>query len=179
MDKRIERILISGEEIDVAIKKAAEWVDSTYINKDLVLLTILKGSIPFVGALMPKITLDYVIDYMSMSSFKGQTVAQTSPELIQSFTTNLKGKDVLLVEDIIDSGRTIKEIIEILKEAGCNSIKILTLLDKPANRTVDLEPDYACFTIEPEFIVGFGLDYKEIFRNLPYIGILKKEVYSN
>lgn len=142
-------------------------------------MTILKGSIPFVGALIPKIKIDFVIDYMCLSSFKGKSEAQTEkPELVTSFTTDLKGKDVLLVEDIIDSGRTIKEVVKTLEHAQCKSIRILTLLDKPAGRTVELIPDYICFTIPKEFIVGFGLDYEEKMRNLPYIGILKKEIYS-
>ncbi|MGL4952014.1 MAG: hypoxanthine phosphoribosyltransferase [Mycoplasma sp.] len=178
MDKRIEKILISENEIHEAISKAADWVNENYENNDLVLLTILKGSIPFVGSLMPKIKLDYVIDYMNLSSFKGNTEAMTEPELIHSFTLSLAGKDILLIEDIIDSGKTISQIINILKETNCRSIKILTLLDKPEARVVDLAPDYSCFTIPNEFIVGFGLDYQEFFRNLPYIGILKKEVYS-
>lgn len=178
MDSRIEKILITKEEIDQAVIEAAKWVDDEYNNKDLVLVTVLKGSIPFVGALMPRITVDFEVDYIAMSSFKGGTEAQTLPELVQNFCTNLKDKDVLLVEDIVDSGRTIKEIYKLLEQQGAKTVKILTLLDKPAGRTVELEPDYKCFTIPKEFIVGFGLDYQEKMRNLPYIGILKKEIYS-
>lgn len=178
MDSRIEKILITEEEINDAIIKAAKWVDREYSTKDLVLVTVLKGSIPFVGSLVPKIKVDFEIDYIAMSSFKGCTKAQSLPELVTTFCSNLKNKDVLLVEDIIDSGRTISEIIKLLHEQGAKSVKILTLLDKPEGREVKLEADYKCFTIPKEFIVGFGLDYKEKMRNLPYIGILKKEIYK-
>ncbi len=178
MDARIEKILITEEQIQEAVVEAAKWVDAEYVDKDLVLVTILKGSIPFVGAIIPKITVDFEIDYIAMSSFKGGTEAQTLPELVQNFCSNLRNKDVLLVEDIVDSGRTIKEIYKLLEAQGAKSVKILTLLDKPEGRTVELVPDYKCFTIPKEFIVGFGLDYQEKLRNLPYIGVLKKEIYS-
>lgn len=178
MDPRIEKILINEKQIQQAITEAAKWVDEQYKNSDLVLVTILKGSIPFVGCLVPQIKVDFTIDYIAMSSFKGCTCAQTLPELVVNSCNNLKDKDVLLVEDIIDSGNTISEIINILKSQGCKSVKILTLLDKPSGRKVKLEADYKCFEIPKEFIVGFGLDYEEKMRNLPYIGILKKEIYN-
>lgn len=178
MDTRIERVLITNEQILNGVEKAATWINSTYHGKDLVLITILKGSIPFFGAIIPKIKVDCTIDYMHLSSFKGSHEAVTPPELLRNVSSELKNKDVLLVEDIIDSGRTIKMIIDILQSVGCRSIKILTMLDKPAGRTVELIPDFVCFTIPKEFIVGFGLDYQEQLRNLPYIGILKKEIYQ-
>lgn len=175
VDKRIEKVLISKTKIKRATKKAAQWINKEYANKNLVLVTILKGSIPFVGALIPLIKVDFEIDYIAISSFKGKTTAQSLPELVMNFCNNLKGKDVLLVEDIIDSGRTIKEIIRLLKTHNAKSVKILTLLDKPSGRKVEIEADYKCFTIPKCFIVGFGLDYEEKLRNLPYVGILKKE----
>lgn len=179
MDSRIERILITEKEINQAIISAAAWIDKIYDDKELVIITILKGSIPFIGALLPKIKVDFVTDYMTLSSFKGGVKALTTPECISTFTVDISNKHILLVEDIIDSGRTIKEIITLLLKNNVASIKILSLLDKPAGRTVDLKADYVCFEITNQFIVGFGLDYKEKFRNLPYIGILKKEVYES
>ena len=179
IDKRIERILISELEINCAIDKVAEWINKNYESKNLVLVTILKGSIPFVGALIPKIKIDFTIDYLCISSFKGNTAAVCDPELIGDFSLNVTGKDVLLVEDIVDSGKTIKLVMDLLQKQNCNSCKLVTLLDKPDGRSVELVPDYVCFTIENLFVVGFGLDYQEKLRNLPYVGILKEECYCD
>ncbi len=178
IDKRIERVLISEEEIQSAIVDVANWINKNYQDKDLVLVTILKGSIPFVGSLIPKITIDFSIDYLCVSSFKGETCAQSLPEIVTNLSSSLEGKDVLLVEDIVDSGRTIKLVMEALSKQNCNSCKLITLLDKPGGRVVELLPDYSCFKIDNLFVVGFGLDYKEKMRNLPYVGILKKECYT-
>ena len=125
-----------------------------------------------------KITIDFSIDYLCVSSFKGETSAQSLPEIVTNLSSSLEGKDVLLVEDIVDSGRTIKLVMEALSKQNCNSCKLITLLDKPGGRVVELLPDYSCFKIDNLFVVGFGLDYKEKMRNLPYVGILKKECYT-
>lgn len=178
IDDRIERVLISEQEINDAISKTAQWINENYKGKELVLVTILKGSIPFVGALIPKIKIDFTIDYLCISSFKGGTKAVCDPEIITNITSNLVGKDVLLVEDIVDSGKTIKCVMDLLIDQKCKSCKLITLLDKPDGRVVDLVPDYSCFTIENLFVVGFGLDYEEKLRNLPYVGILKESCYK-
>ncbi len=175
IDNRIEKVLINERKINKAINKVAQWINQNFKDKNLVLVTILKGSIPFVGALIPKIKVDFTIDYISISSFKGERRAITEPEIINFLSNDVKGKDILLVEDIVDSGKTIKLVLDTLKKTNCNSCQLVTLLDKPKGRVVDLKPNYVCFDIDLEFVVGFGLDYKEKFRNLPYIGILKKE----
>lgn len=179
IDSRVEKVLISELEINSGIKKAAKWINQNYKDKNLVIISILKGSIPFVGNLLPKITVDHKIDFMSISSFKGNITAVTDPELISDITINIEGKDVLLIEDIIDTARTISKVIECLKNRNPSSLKVLTLLDKPDGRVTELVPDYICFTIPLLFIVGFGLDYDEQMRNLPYIGILKEDIYLN
>lgn len=177
IDNRIKKILISSQEIILGIEKAAQWVNINYQNKDLVIVSILKGVIPFIGNLMPKVTVDFETDFISVSSFKGTISASTLPEILSSININVKNKDVLLVEDIVDSGRTITLVMDVLKKEKPASLKLLTLLDKPKGRKVVLKPDYGCFEIPEEFVVGFGLDYQEKMRNLPYIGILKEEIY--
>ena len=143
------------------------------------MIAILKGAIPFYGALIPKITIDVQLDFMVVSSFKGEVYAVTEPEIITDLISDVKDRDLLLVEDVVDTARTMKQVVTALKNRGAKSIKIMTLVDKPSARKVDLKVDYSCFKIAPEFIVGFGLDYKEYMRNLPYIGVLKNEVYNS
>lgn len=173
----IEKVIITPEDLSVGISKAAQWINKKYAKKDLVLISILKGSIPFFGTLVPQIEVDLEMDFMSVSSFKGATFATTLPELVKNISIDIENKDVLLIEDIVDSARTISMVTDLLRKQNPTSVSILTLLDKPEGRTVDLKVDYACFTIPLLFIVGFGLDYREKLRNLPYIGILKNEIY--
>lgn len=175
----IEKIIISSSELDKGISDAACWINKRYQNKNLVLISILKGSVPFFGTLVPRITVDLTMDFMSISSFKGGVSAVSLPELVQNISVDIVDKDVLLIEDIVDSGRTISLVMDLLKKQNPKSLSILTLIDKPEGRTVDLKVDYACFEIPLLFIVGFGLDYKELLRNIPYIGTLKEEIYAN
>lgn len=179
IDPRIKKVLISEEELFLGISKSAKWINDNYKKKDLIIISILKGSIPFIGSLIPQITVDFQIDFLSVSSFKGGIKAATSPEILSKINVDIKNKDILIVEDIVDSGKTISHVIELLKENSPKSIRLLTLLDKPEGREVELKVDYACFTIPLLFIVGFGLDYGEYLRNLPYIAELKEEVYLN
>lgn len=176
MDNRIEKILITNRQLKKGIKKAAKWIEETYSNsdKDLVLIGLLKGCIPFYGQLISYIKMDLIMDFMVVSSFKGQDKAIGLPEIITDIVSDIKDKDILLLEDIIDSGYTIKFVTEYLAKRKPNSIKVMSLLDKKAGRKVDFKPDYYCFDIEDKFLVGFGLDYKEKMRNLPYVGIFKK-----
>ena len=177
IDPRIKKVLISAQDIQAGIKQAAAWIDSKYKNKDLVIISILKGSVPFVGQLMTAITVDYQIDFLSVSSFKGGIKAATNPEILSNLNVDIQDRDVLIVEDIVDSGRTIAHVMDLFSKSHPKSVKLLTLLDKPEGREVDLKVDYACFSIPLLFIVGFGLDYGEYLRNLPYIAELKEEVY--
>ncbi|WP_412032290.1 hypoxanthine phosphoribosyltransferase [Malacoplasma muris] len=176
MDHRIEEILIPKRKIKSGIKKAAKWIDNNYSNtgRDLVLIGLLKGCIPFYGQLISYVKTDLIMDFMVVSSFKGAEKATGLPEIVTDIYTDIEGKDVLLLEDIVDSGYTIKYVREYLVKRKPNSIKVLSLLDKKAGRKVDFQPDYYCFDIEDKFLVGFGLDYQEKLRNLPYIGVFKK-----
>lgn len=176
MHERVEKILINTEEIQEAIKKAGKWVDSEYKGKDLVLIGLLKGCLPFFGQLISNISIDCIIDFMSVSSWKGKTTAQTLPLITQGITENIKDKHVLLVDEIIDSALTLKYIREYLQEKYKPlSVEIITLLDKPMGRKVSLQPIYKCFEIENKFVVGYGCDYQGKLRNLPYVGIFKEE----
>lgn len=172
-DSRIKEILITEEEINREIKKAGKWIDNNYKNSDLILIGFLRGCVPFFGRLMTSITIDFVTDFMVWSSFKGQDSRQTKPEIITDILIDIKGKDVLIIEDIIDTAETLHYALEHLKKKQPKSIKILTMLNKQEGRKVNLNPDYTCFDVENKFLVGFGLDYKEQLRNLPYVGVFK------
>lgn len=174
----IDKVLISEEEISEGIDKAAEWVNSNYADKTPVLLGILKGCIPFYGALIPKLDIRCEFEFMAISSFKGQTSASSEPIITLDITLDIKDREVLIIEDIIDTARSLKKIVEYLYSRGAKNVKIITLLDKKEGRKVELDAEYSCFEIPNVFIVGFGLDYQEELRNLPFIGILKKEIYT-
>ncbi len=176
--KNLEEILITEKQIKKAIKKAAYWIDQKYDNhkEEIVLVGLLKGSIPFIGQLVTEIQRNVVLDFMVVSSFKGKNKAQGKPEIVTNIATNIKDKHVLLVEDIVDSGYTIKYVKDVLKKQKPKSIGVITLLDKPTGRKVDLEVDYKCFVIPHKFIVGYGLDYQEKCRNYNCIGVLRKEI---
>lgn len=177
IDPRIKEVLITEEQINERISKAAEWINKEYVGKEPIIVGILKGCIPFIGKLIPQITVDVKLDFLAISSFKGGITAATEPEIITDLKFEVKDQDIILVEDIVDTGRTIKKVMELLQARGAKSIKLVTLVDKKAGRKVELEADFVCWDIPLVFIVGFGLDYKEIMRNLPYIGVLKEEVY--
>lgn len=174
----ISEILISKKQLKKGIIRAAKWIDKTYTNqeKDLVLVGLLKGSIPFIGQLVTEIERDVTLDFMVVSSFKGEHKAQGRPEIVTDILSNIEGKDVLLVEDIVDSGYTIDYVSKELQKRKPNSINIITLLNKPSGRKVNLDIAYSCFEIPHKFIVGFGLDYKEKCRNYEFVGVLKKEI---
>lgn len=177
IDPRIKEVLITEKQINERISKAAEWINKEYAGKEPIIVGILKGCIPFIGKLIPQITVDVKLDFLAISSFKGGITAATEPEIITDLKFEVKDQDIILVEDIVDTGRTIKKVMELLQARGAKSIKLVTLVDKKAGRKVELEADFVCWDIPLVFIVGFGLDYKEIMRNLPYIGVLKEEVY--
>ena len=177
----IERILISEEEIDSITSSLAEKITEDYKNseKELVLLCVLKGSIVFMGDLMKKLTVPVEIDCMKVSSYGNGTVSGGNVNILLDFVRPDMDKcDILIVEDIIDSGRTLSYLVGYLEHKGARSVKTCTLLDKPSRRVVDFTPDYKGLEIPDEFVVGYGLDYAEKYRALPYVGILKPEVYS-
>ena len=181
MHPDIERILISEEEIDEIISRIAADIDRDYAGSDkrLLLLCILKGSVVFMGELMKKLTVPVEIDFMKVSSYgSGTKTAGKVNIVLDLLRQDLETCDILIVEDIIDSGRTLSYLCNYLTLKGAKSVRTVTLLDKPSRREVDFTPDYCGTVIPDEFVVGFGLDYDEKYRNLPFVGILKPEVYT-
>ena len=181
MNDAIERVLVSEEEIDATVRRLAAEIDRDYSGAEhrLVLVCILKGSIVFTGDLMKRINVPVEIDCMKVSSYGSGTSSSGSVKIHLDITrTDISDCDLLVVEDIIDSGCTLSYLTEYLKLKGAKSVRTCTLLDKPSRRKVDFTPDYKGLEIPDEFVVGYGLDYDERFRALPYVGVLKPEVYG-
>ncbi|HEL1609879.1 hypoxanthine phosphoribosyltransferase [Streptococcus suis] len=178
LDKDIKKILVSEEEIVAKCKELGQILATDYADKNPILVGILKGSIPFMAELMKHIDAHVETDYMVVSSYHGGTESCGTVKIIKDLDNSVAGRHIIFVEDIIDTGRTLKELKELFALRQAASIKIATLLDKPEGRVVEIESDYTCFTIPNEFVVGFGLDYDENYRNLPYVGVLKEEVYT-
>ncbi|ASW48803.1 hypoxanthine phosphoribosyltransferase [Streptococcus suis] len=178
LDKDIKKILVSEEEIVAKCKELGQILATDYADNNPILVGILKGSIPFMAELMKHIDAHVETDYMVVSSYHGGTESCGTVKIIKDLDNSVAGRHIIFIEDIIDTGRTLKELKELFALRQAASIKIATLLDKPEGRVVEIEPDYTCFTIPNEFVVGFGLDYDENYRNLPYVGVLKEEVYT-
>lgn len=181
MHQDVERILIGAEELDGITTKLAEKITNDYkgSTRPLILITILKGSLIFASDLMRKIDLPLEIEFMKVSSYGAGT--KNSGEIkihLDLLREGLEQYDLLIIEDIVDSGRTLSRLTQLLKNRNANSVKTCTLLDKPSRREVDFVPDYCGQVIEDEFVIGYGLDYNEKYRNLPYVGILKRSIYS-
>lgn len=174
----IEKILYSEEELHETAQKLGARISEDYKDKNLLLVSILKGSVVFMADLMRAITVPCKIDFMCVSSYGSGSESSGVVKIVKDLDINLKGYDVLIVEDILDSGRTLNYVKSILLGRNPSSIKICTLLDKPERRVVDLKADYFGMNVPDEFVVGYGLDFDEKYRNLPFIGILKREVYS-
>lgn len=180
LERGIDRVLVSAEEINGIVERIADEIDRDYEGKNLLLLGILKGSVVFMGDLMKKLRSPLEIDFMKVSSYGAGTVSSGRINIILDLhRSDLSEKDIVIVEDIIDSGRTLSYLVEYLTLNGARSVRTCTLLDKPSRRTVDFVPDYVGREIPDEFVVGYGLDYDEQFRALPYVGVLKREVYEN
>ena len=182
MNDAIQKVLVSEEQLDALVRRLAEEIDRDYAGDDkrLVLVCILKGSIVFTGELMKRVTVPVEIDCMKVSSYGSGTTTSGSVKIHLDITRNdLSDCDLLIIEDIIDSGCTLSYLTEYLKLKGAKSVKTCALLDKPSRRKVNFTPDYIGLEIPDEFVVGYGLDYDERYRALPYVGILKPEVYSN
>ncbi len=179
--KDIERVLISEEEVDAIVSDLAAHIDRDYAGEDkrLVLLCILKGSVVFMGELMKRVTVPVEIDFMRVSSYGSGTSTTGNINIILDLQRkDIAECDILIIEDIIDSGRTLSHLVKYLQLKGAKSVKTCTLLDKPSRREVDFEADYVGRKIPDEFVVGYGLDYNEKMRALPYVGVLKPSVYS-
>ena len=174
----LESILITREEISQAIKKLGEAITRDYAGKEPVMIGILKGAVLFFSDLIREIDLPLKTEFMAISSYGSSTKTSGVVRILKDLDRDILGQDVLIVEDIVDSGLTLSYLKRALLERGPASIKVVTLLDKPARRRVELSPDYSCFTIPDAFVVGYGLDYDETYRNLPDIGVLHPRIYS-
>lgn len=175
----IERVLLTEEEIKGKVKELGEQISKDYKGKNLLLVSVLKGSIIFMADIMRSIKEHCRIDFMAVSSYGLSTKTSGVVKILKDLDIPLEGYDLLIIEDILDSGMTLDYITKILKERKPASIKICTLLDKPARRKVNIKADYLGFSIPDEFVVGYGLDYAEKYRNLPFIGVLKPQVYMD
>ena len=179
MREDVLKVLVSEEEIREKVKEMGRRITEHYKGKSLLLVTVLKGAVVFLADLMREIDVPAEIDFMVVSSYGSGVKSSGVVKIVKDLDTPLEGKDILIVEDILDSGLTLSYLKEILEGRGPRSIQIAALLDKPTRRKVDLKADYIGFSVPDEFVIGYGLDYDEKYRNLPYIGILKPEVYSN
>lgn len=181
LDRDVERVLVSAEEIDRITSNIAAQIDEDYKDAEgkLVLLGILKGSVVFLGDLMKKIRLPVEIDFMKVSSYGSQTVSSGRIKIhLDLHRSDISECNILVVEDIIDSGRTLSYLVDYLRLNGAKSVRTCTLLDKPERREVDFNADYVGTVIPDEFAVGYGLDYEEKYRALPYVGVLRREIYE-
>jgi hypoxanthine phosphoribosyltransferase len=178
MEKDIEKILFSEEEIQAKIKELAQELTEEYKDKIPLAIGVLKGALPFMTDLLKRMDTYLEMDFMDVSSYGSGFVSSGEVKIIKDLDTSVEGRDILIIEDIIDSGLTLSYLVDLFRYRKAKSIKIVTLLDKPTGRKADIEADYVGFICPDEFVLGYGLDYIEKYRNLPYIGVLKPEVYT-
>ncbi|MGB3160141.1 hypoxanthine phosphoribosyltransferase [Carnobacterium sp.] len=178
MKNDIERVLFSKERLEEKTVELGKQLTVDYKDKTPLVIGILKGATPFLSDLIKEMDVYLEMDFMDVSSYGGGITSSGEVKILKDLDTNVEGKDLLIVEDIIDSGRTLSYLMEMFRYRKAKSIKIVTLLDKPEGRVVDIKADYVGFLVPNEFVVGYGLDYDEKYRNLPYIGILKPEIYQ-
>ncbi|MFO7968765.1 MAG: hypoxanthine phosphoribosyltransferase [Candidatus Izemoplasmatales bacterium] len=178
LDKDIDRVLLSETEIIKIAKRLGKQITKDYQGKKPVFIGLLKGCLPFLAELMKYIDLYCEIELMGVQSYHGGTESTGNVKITKDLDVPVDDRDVIMVEDIVDTGRTITGVINLLKYRGAASVEVVTLLDKPEGRVKELIPKYIGTKIPKEFVVGYGLDYKEFYRNLPYVGILKKSVYT-
>lgn len=179
MDSGIEKVLLSEEQIKKRICELGEQISKDYDGEELVVICVLKGACVFFADLCRAIQVHLTMDFMGISSYGDAQKTSGIVKITKDTDSSVTGKHVLIVEDIMDSGYTLTYLIKMLKERQPASVKVACLLDKPSRREVDITPDYCGFIVPNEFVVGFGLDYIGKYRNLPYVGVLKPEVYSN
>ena len=179
MNNDIREVLFTEEELKEIVKELGKKITEDYKGKNLFLITVLKGAVVFLGDLMRAIEMPCEIEFMVLSSYGAGTTSTGSVKIIKDIDLPLEGKDVLIVEDILDTGFTLSFLYKLLEDRKPASVEICTLLDKPERRKVDVVAKYVGRQIPDEFVVGYGLDYDEQYRNLPFIGVLKPEVYSN
>lgn len=168
------RVLVSEEDVTKRIKKIGAQISKDYEGKEVHVICVLKGGVFFMCDLAKRISVPVSMDFMSVSSYGNEKQSSGVVKIVKDLDESLDGKDVIIVEDIIDSGRTLSYLVEILKKRNPNSLKICTLLDKPERRVSDVKVDYVGFNIPDEFVVGYGLDYMQKYRNLPFIGVVEE-----
>jgi hypoxanthine phosphoribosyltransferase len=175
----IQEVLYSEEQIQGKIKELGEKLSIDYEGKNPLVICVLKGAFIFMADLVKQIRVPLELDFMAVSSYGQSTKSSGVVKIIKDLDVPVEGRHILIVEDIIDSGLTLSYLIDVLERRNAKTISVVALFNKPARRTVDLEPEYAGYVLPDEFVVGYGLDYAEKYRNLPFIGILKPEIYSS
>ena len=173
----VEKVLISEKEIVDRCRELGAQISKDYEGKQPMIIGLLKGSVPFMAELIKYITVECEIDFMAVSSYSG-TESMGDVKIVKDLDHSIKGMDVLVVEDIVDTGKTLKKVKDLLYSKEANDVKIVSLLDKPDRRIVEIEAEYVGFKIPNEFVIGFGLDFNQKYRNLPYVGVLKEECYK-
>ncbi len=179
MTNDVERVLLSEEVIKEKVKQIGAQITEDYKGEKLLIITILKGSVIFAADLLREIKIPVEIDFMCLSSYGSDSKSSGVVKIVKDLNEPIEGKNVLIIEDILDSGNTLSHLVKLLGTRNPKSVRIATLLDKPDRRVAEVEVAYKGFSIPDEFVIGYGLDYAEKYRNLPYVGILKREVYEN
>lgn len=179
LENDVERILIDEKTLQARISELGRVITQAYAGEDLLLLAVLKGSVVFLADLMRQIDMPHSVDFMAVSSYGAGVQSTGVVRILKDLDSAIAGRNVLIVEDIIDSGHTLNYLVRLLQERNPTTLRIVTLLDKPSRREVDIPVDWVGFSIPNEFVIGYGLDFNEHYRNLPYIGILKPEIYAD
>lgn len=180
LENDIKEVLVSQEDLKIAVKRLGQELTQEYQDKEVVVVGILRGAALFMADIIREMDCYLEIDFMDVSSYGEDFVSSGEVKIVKDLDTRVEGRDFLIVEDIIDTGRTLNYLVELLRYRKAKSVKVVTLLDKPERRIIpDLVPDFVGIEVPNEFVVGYGLDYKQKYRNLPYIGILKPEIYAD
>ncbi|QTH43051.1 hypoxanthine phosphoribosyltransferase [Cohnella sp. LGH] len=179
MQNDIQEVLYSQETLQQKVQELGAAISRDYEGRNPLVICVLKGAFIFMADLSKNISIPIELDFMAVSSYGNSTRSSGEVRIVKDLDVSVEGRDVLIVEDIIDSGLTLSYLIDVLERRNALSVNVVALFDKPGRRTVDLNADYTGFTIPDAFVVGYGLDYAEKYRNLPYVGVLKPEIYSN
>lgn len=178
MNNDIERVLYSEEEINRRMDELAKQLTAEYKEQRPLIISVMTGAVLFTVDMIKRMDIMAMLDFIDVSSYYGGTSSTGEVKLVQDLKSDIRGRSILIMEDIVDTGHTLKFLIDLLKERGAKSVKVCTLLDKPEGRQVEVKADYVGFNVPNEFLVGYGLDYQGYYRNLPYVGILKPAVYE-
>lgn len=179
MEKDVSYVLISQEELHQKVKELGEQISRDYEGKEIVFVGVLKGCFIFMADLVREVSCQSYIDFMQVSSYGDRSTSTGAVKIVQDLSMDIEGKHVIIVEDILDSGVTLSYLMKYMQNRNPASIRIATLMDKPSRRTADVTADYAGFEVPNEFVVGYGLDYQQKYRSLPYVGVLKPEIYTD